>query len=142
MPRTQATLECSFGNVTKSPNSRSLPIKTDRTKLTAEEVDELVTGGHLEVSICANPKARKGQEKPDVPGQALIGGGSIKVIEIETTATCGAVNLKLEQFGFTLKIPKGAKSLDRLPGCSGKITIKRIGDATKEAAEEDEDGDD
>lgn len=134
-------LPCKFSNYGGGPERIAIGVKIDRHKIDQKELDELVCGARLDVTLVYDPASPK---EGDVVGQTKL----MRTAEVELTsvADCPSLSLRPKEYGFRLSFSaddqRVIKKITLLAQQAGKITMKRIGDSGDSTAGGDADDDD
>lgn len=135
MPKTKAkTLRVSFGGPTRNEKSRNLVVKMSRSVgLTPDEVDELVTGARVDVTLSCDPN-----DQSDTDGQEVMDHAEPAIESLSISADVIGFRVSEKEFSFSLSLPLDgvdAEHLDKFAFKSGKLKIARTGDRIKDKKE-------
>lgn len=123
-----ATLDCEFKGVSIGKDKLRLSVAFKRDDLELEAADRLFTGSQLNVNLSCDPNGKK-----DVDGQKKL---ADTTIDTDCVVECHGFRVASDRFSASLSMPKkgsDVKTLSEFANCSGKIKMKRTGDATPPA---------
>jgi len=137
MAKKKATLDVSIQNVSIGKKTRSARFTAPLKELTVQEAHDLFTSAQLSVELTFTAfnghKDAKGQASTEHAQTVFVASG-----------LCSGVVSDSEHHKFGIAFPRfgGTEDLDKAAHCSGRMVIKRTGDAgVKGQADDDEDDD-